>query len=104
MSASTSRHTAAVSAARDGNRDARSRGRRRRWKAWAALIAALAVLGAAGPVSADEYDQDEAGHPLRLVAYVLHPVGVILDYMLVRPVHWLFSHEPLATLVGHEED
>src|SRR5262245_19160812 len=50
------------------------------------------------------YDPDRAGHPLRIVAYVLHPVGVILDYALFRPAYWLGSHEPLRTLVGRDDD
>ena len=52
---------------------------------------------------ADEYDEDSAGHPLRIVAYVLHPVGVAIDYLVLRPAHWLVSHEPMKTLFGHED-
>jgi len=49
-----------------------------------------------------DYDPDRAGHPLRIVAYALHPVGVILDYALLRPAYWLGSHEPLRTLFGRD--
>jgi hypothetical protein len=55
------------------------------------------------PVRADDYDEKSAGHPLRIIAYVLHPVGVALDYLLLRPAHWLGSHEPLKTIFGHED-
>jgi hypothetical protein len=48
------------------------------------------------------YEPLRAGHPLRLVAYALHPVGVILDYVVCRPLYWISSHEPLRTLFGHE--
>jgi hypothetical protein len=48
------------------------------------------------------YEPERAGHPLRVVAYVLHPVGVILDYLIFRPAWWLGSHEPLRTLFGVE--
>jgi hypothetical protein len=48
------------------------------------------------------YEPLRAGHPLRLVAYALHPVGVILDYVVCRPLYWIGSHEPLRTLFGHE--
>jgi len=48
------------------------------------------------------YEPLRAGHPLRIIAYALHPVGVILDYAVVRPAHWLGSHEPLRTLFGVE--
>jgi hypothetical protein len=27
---------------------------------------------------------------------------VILDLLIFRPAHWVGSHEPLATLFGHE--
>ena len=78
----------------------RSRVPRRR--ALAALLAAS--LLAAAPAAADDYDRDDAGHPLRIVAYVLHPVGVIIETLILRPAHWLGSHEPIRTLVGHEEE
>ncbi len=64
----------------------------------------LAVALCASPASADEYDDQKSGHPLRIAAYILHPVGVILDYLILRPAHWIGSHEPIATLVGHEEE
>ena len=48
------------------------------------------------------YEPLQAGHPLRVLAYVLHPVGVVLDYVILRPAYWLGSHEPLKTLVGRE--
>lgn len=69
----------------------------------AAWIAAAAVATAA-PAAADEYDPQRAGHPLRLVAYVLHPIGVAFDYLLMRPAHWVVHHEPLLTIFGHEEE
>lgn len=50
----------------------------------------------------ERYEPLRAGHPLRIVAYALHPVGVILDYAIFRPAHWLGSHEPLRTLFGQE--
>jgi hypothetical protein len=74
--------------------------RSRRWTA--ALVLAL-VFANASPMLADEYDSTEAGNPVRIAAYVLHPVGVLLDYLLLRPAHWLVSHEPLKTVFGHED-
>jgi hypothetical protein len=67
-----------------------------------AAVALAAALGAAAPASADEYDPQEAGHPLRVLAYVLHPVGVALDYLIFRPAHWVGHHEPMHTIFGHE--
>ncbi len=88
-------------------------GRGRRWRAgrggwrarvvllWIALLLAAMPAGA-GPSSSD-YDAQEAGHPLRIVAYVLHPLGVVLDTLIMRPAHWLGSHEPFKTLVGNTD-
>ena len=75
---------------------------RGRWVA--ALFLSVLLLSAAPSVSmADDYDPTMAGHPLRIVAYILHPVGVMIDYLIMRPAHWLASHEPIQTLVGHED-
>ena len=68
----------------------------------ACLVAAFCLSFAALPAAADRYDPQEAGHPLRIAAYFLHPVGVVLDLVLFRPAHWVFGQEPLARLVGHE--
>jgi len=55
-----------------------------------------------GVARADAYDPSRAGHPLRVIAYVLNPVGVALDYLIMRPAHWLGSREPFRTIFGHE--
>ena len=57
-----------------------SRNRAKRWLS--AMLCAVAML-TASPVLADEYDEDSAGHPLRLIAYVLYPVGVAIDYLII---------------------
>ena len=75
---------------------------RRRWVA-ALLLSAFLVSIAATPALSDDYDPKMAGHPLRFVAYVLHPIGVAIDYLILRPAHWLVSHEPMQTLFGHED-
>ena len=50
---------------------------------------------------ADEYD-DSQSHPLRVVAYVSHPVGVALEWLLARPFHFLVSgSKELESLSGH---
>jgi len=64
---------------------------------------AVAALAVASPAAAEEYDETYTGHPLRIVAYVVHPIGVILDTLIFRPFHWLGSHEPFKTLSGQED-
>jgi Spy/CpxP family protein refolding chaperone len=65
-------------------------------------LVALAASIAATPASADTYDPQKAGHPLRIVAYALHPVGVMLDVLLMRPAHWVVTRDSMARLFGHE--
>jgi hypothetical protein len=77
---------------------------RARWRAWALVVLLAPLVFAADPSAADPYDKDRAGHPLRVLAYVVHPVGVALDYLIFRPAHWLGHHEPLRTLFGHETE
>lgn len=68
----------------------------------AAAMLALAWLSiAALPARAgDEYDPKRAGNPLRIAAYVVHPVGVLLDYLIFRPAWWIGQHEPFKTIFG----
>ena len=80
----------------------RRRGLRGRRGGVAALVAAVMLVGATASV-ADDYDPTQSAHPLRLVAYLLHPVGVFLDYVLVRPAHWLVSQEPFDKVFGHDD-
>ena len=82
----------------------RSTRRRSGWrKAAAALLATALLAGMAAPAVADPYEPERAAHPMRGVAYLLHPFGVLLDYVFVRPAHWLVSREPFATIFGHED-
>ena len=71
-------------------------------RAVAAVLAGV-FLALASPAAADEYDPKYAGHPLRIAAYVLHPIGVIVDYLIFRPAHWVGSHEPFSTIFGHQD-
>lgn len=78
-----------------------------RWRAFLAAAVCGALVFWASAVQASEtpeYDPREAGHPLRLAAYVLHPIGVAVDYCLMRPAYWMVQHEPLTTIFGAERD
>ena len=46
-----------------------------------------------GLAAPDEYD-DSQSHPLRVVAYLLHPVGWLSEWILYRPFHFLVSATP----------
>lgn len=51
----------------------------------------------------DDHDPSEAAHPLRIVAYAVHPVGVALDWIVVRPAVWVARHQPFKTIFGYED-
>jgi hypothetical protein len=74
----------------------------RRTLAVLTLSACFAAL--ATPALADEYDRHRAGHPLRVVAYVLHPIGTALDWLLFRPAHWVGSQPVVRDIFGHDVD
>jgi hypothetical protein len=74
---------------------------RRPWLGIGAAAWLLASALASAPAAADEYDPERAGHPLRVIAYLMHPIGVAFDYLLFRPAHWVGHHEPIRTIFGH---
>jgi hypothetical protein len=51
----------------------------------------------------DPHDPSRAMHPLRVAAYAAHPVGVALDWILVRPAVWVVRREPFRTIFGYED-
>lgn len=67
-------------------------------------FAASAILVAPERASAHSYDSDDDGHPLRLFAHLLHPVGVALQDFVVKPIHnFVSSTETTRYWFGHEE-
>lgn len=67
------------------------------------IAAALSLVLVAKPAVAgpDPYD-DSQSHPLRIVAYLLHPAAVIAEWLVFRPFHHLVSAtEAQETLFGH---
>ena len=73
------------------------------YRSAAILGLVTSLMWMAPAAQADRYDRDRAGHPVRIIAYALHPVGVVLDVLVMRPAHWLASHQPVKYIVGHEE-
>jgi hypothetical protein len=70
-------------------------------RAAAGIVAAAWIMLAATPARAGEpYDPKRAGNPVRIAAYIVHPVGVILDYLIFRPAWWIGQHEPFRSLFG----
>ena len=69
------------------------------------FVAALVLVSALGTKTAsaasDEYD-DSQSHPLRVAAYLLHPVGWLAEWIVFRPLHFIVSAtEPQEAFFGH---
>ncbi len=66
----------------------------------ATLSLVLMMVGLPATARADEYNPRRAGHPLQIIAYVLYPVGVTIDWLIFRPAWLLGQKEPLRALFG----
>lgn len=69
------------------------------------LIVAVALVSTLGIQTAtaapDEYD-DSQSHPLRVAAYLMHPVGWLAEWIVFRPLHFLVSAtKPQEAFFGH---
>jgi len=69
--------------------------RAQRW-----IVALAVVMLCASGVYASDYDDSEA-HPLRIVAYALHPVGYLAEWLITRPLHRLVSQDDMAPVFGY---
>ena len=64
------------------------------------VLSCLIVVLLPTLANAERYKSTEAGHPLRIAAYILHPVGVILDRLIFYPAWLIAQNEPIRSLVG----
>ncbi len=69
-----------------------------------AALLAMGMMALPSVASAHVYDRDDSDHPLRYVAYAVHPVGMAVEYTVLRPIHWLVSRPALAAWFGHCPD
>ena len=46
------------------------------------------------------YESTEAGHPVKIVYYIVYPVGFLIDALIMKPAYWLGRHEPFRTVFG----
>ena len=81
-----------------------------RWRAALCLCAALA-LGAPSVVRAQYTDtdkqnpseySDQDSHPLRVIAYILSPIGFALEWGIARPLHYIATDTFLAPVFNGE--
>ena len=75
--------------------------RRAVWIVAAVLL--VTCLVASPSLAESRYKPSDAGHPVRIAAYVLHPVGVAYDYLILRPAWWVGSYQPFRTIFGRTD-
>lgn len=68
------------------------------------VLAAAAILASALPAQAHTYRRNSSAdeNPVRFVAYFVHPIGIALEYLITRPVHYIVSQPHLDILCGHK--
>ncbi len=65
------------------------------------FLICLAFTSKSGFAAPDEYDESQA-NPFRIAAYLIHPFGVITEWLFLRPLHYLVSaNEQNEKLFGH---
>ena len=64
------------------------------------LVIALLLTMPVGAMAHDAYDDSES-HPLRIVAYVVHPIGYAVEWLVMRPIHFVVSQPKLERVFGH---
>lgn len=78
-----------------------TRPKRRSRTASALLALSLTVAICAPAISrADGYDAKKAGNPLKIVYYVVYPIGWTLDVLIFRPAYYIGQCEPFHTIFG----
>ncbi len=66
-------------------------------------LSAPIIVRAAEPQEISDMDQyeDAFSNPLRLAYYVLHPVGFTVEWLVMRPLHYLISRPYLSRFFGY---
>jgi hypothetical protein len=67
----------------------------------AALALAAALLGVPAAARAHDAYDDSESNPLRVAAYGVHPIGFLLEWIAMRPMHFVVSSPQLERVFGH---
>jgi hypothetical protein len=72
----------------------------RLWKSVVMISLGVLLLAGSARAAYDDYDDYTDSHPLRILAYVLHPVGYTIEWLALRPLHALASQPELQPIFG----
>lgn len=65
------------------------------------MLVLLCLVSAPIRASAHDAYDDSESNPLRLVAYAIHPIGYALEWLVMRPIHFVVSQPRLERVFGH---
>lgn len=65
------------------------------------VIMLLLCIGMTVPSMAHRYRRAQGDNPLQIVGWVLHPVGLAAEFVIMRPLHWVVSRSHLDIVFGH---
>jgi hypothetical protein len=65
------------------------------------LVVAVGLLVVPATVRAHDAYDDSQSHPLRLIAYAVNPVGFAIEWMVMRPIHFVVSQPSTERVFGH---
>ena len=65
------------------------------------LALGMLIAGGAGTARAHDAYDDSESHPLRLAAYAVNPVGWLIEWTVMRPIHVVTSNPQLEPIFGH---
>lgn len=66
-----------------------------------ALVVAVGLVAMPATGRAHDAYDDSQSHPLRLIAYAVHPVGYALEWLVMRPMHFVVSQRSMERIFGH---
>ena len=61
----------------------------------------MAVWLLAVPARAHDAYDDSQANPLRLAAYAVNPAGFAIEWLVMRPIHFVVSQPALERIFGH---
>ena len=69
---------------------------------FAGALVALLMGGFTPSANAHCYNRNEDDMWLRYVAYPVHAAGIVVEYSVLRPIHWFVSQPNMDILFGHK--
>ncbi len=65
------------------------------------VVVVAMIVAVSTPARAHDYDRGNSDHPMRYLAYLVHPFGIALEYGIARPIHQLASQPHWRIILGH---